>query len=59
MLRGIELVGDAGAVRKACAERGVLVITAGGNTLRIAPPLVITEDELEEGLDVVEAVLCA
>jgi acetylornithine/N-succinyldiaminopimelate aminotransferase len=59
LLRGVELVGDVAAVRSACAERGVLVITAGGNTLRLAPPLVITEDELEEGLAVIEEVLRA
>jgi acetylornithine/succinyldiaminopimelate/putrescine aminotransferase len=59
LLRGLELAPsvNAGDVRAACLERGVLVITAGGNTLRLAPPLVITEDELEEGLAVIEAVL--
>ena len=59
LLRGVELAPDVNAndVRAACAERGVLVITAGGNTLRIAPPLVITEAELDEGLAVIEDVL--
>ena len=60
LLRGLELAPDVSAndVRAACLERGVLVITAAGNTLRIAPPLVITEAELDEGLAVIEAVLC-
>lgn len=37
----------------ACHQRGVLVIPAGthGNVLRLLPPLTITDDELERGLD--------
>ncbi len=37
-----------------CFKHGLLLITAGRNTLRIIPPLNITEDELNEGLDIVE-----
>ncbi len=60
LLRGIELAPEVNAndVRSACTDRGVLVITAGGNTLRMAPPLVVTEAELDEGLAVIEDVLC-
>ena len=38
-------------------ERGLVMISFGrfGNVLRIAPPLTITEEELMEGLDIVEA----
>jgi 4-aminobutyrate aminotransferase len=35
-------------------KRGVLLITAGVSTLRIAPPLVITEELADEALDVIE-----
>ncbi len=40
-------------VRLAC-ERGVILISAGtfGNVIRFLAPLVITDDELDEGLDV-------
>lgn len=46
--------------REAC-ERGLLTITAGtwGNVVRTLMPLVISDDELEEGLDVLEAALGA
>jgi 4-aminobutyrate aminotransferase/(S)-3-amino-2-methylpropionate transaminase len=66
---GLELVKDRttrapakeemAAVTKACYERGLVTITAGtfGNVLRTLMPLVITDAELEEGLDVVEAAL--
>lgn len=36
---------------KALMERGLLVLTAGQNTLRLLPPLVISKEELEEGLE--------
>jgi 4-aminobutyrate aminotransferase/(S)-3-amino-2-methylpropionate transaminase len=38
-------------------ERGVLLIGAGtyGNVVRFLPPLVISDEELDEGLDVIEA----
>jgi 4-aminobutyrate aminotransferase / (S)-3-amino-2-methylpropionate transaminase / 5-aminovalerate transaminase len=49
------------AVAKACHAEGVVVLTAGtyGNVLRFLPPLVIGEDLLTEGLDVLEAAFAA
>ncbi len=43
-------------IAKACHAEGVLVLTAGtyGNVLRFLPPLVISDDLLNEGLDVLE-----
>ncbi len=50
---------ETAAVARRCAERGLVTITAGtfGNVIRTLMPLVITDDELEEGLDVLGAVL--
>ena len=50
-----------GAVASACHRAGLLVLTAGtfGNVLRFLPPLVIGEDLLEEGLDVLENAFAA
>jgi len=68
---GLELVRDPAtrepakdettALAKACYERGLVTITAGtyGNVVRTLMPLVITDDELAEGLDVMEAALAA
>jgi 4-aminobutyrate aminotransferase / (S)-3-amino-2-methylpropionate transaminase / 5-aminovalerate transaminase len=41
--------------RKAC-ERGLITITAGtfGNCIRVLAPLVISDEELDEGLDILE-----
>jgi 4-aminobutyrate aminotransferase/(S)-3-amino-2-methylpropionate transaminase len=47
------------AVSKLCYENGLITITAGtyGNVIRTLMPLVIEDEELEEGLDVLEAAL--
>jgi 4-aminobutyrate aminotransferase/(S)-3-amino-2-methylpropionate transaminase len=53
--------GAAVAVANACHQAGLLVLTAGtfGNVLRFLPPLVIGEDLLEEGLDLLENAFAA
>jgi 4-aminobutyrate aminotransferase/(S)-3-amino-2-methylpropionate transaminase len=66
----IELVGSDGltpdvdltkAVAAACHAEGVLVLTAGsyGNVLRFLPPLVISDDLLDDGLSVLEKAFAA
>ncbi len=49
------------AVAKACIADGVIVLTCGtyGNVIRFLPPLSISDDLLEEGLDVVAGALAA
>ncbi|MGW3339338.1 4-aminobutyrate--2-oxoglutarate transaminase [Streptomyces sp. NPDC001009] len=46
----------AAELAKACHQEGLLVLTCGtyGNVLRFLPPLVIGEDLLNEGLDIIE-----
>jgi 4-aminobutyrate aminotransferase/(S)-3-amino-2-methylpropionate transaminase len=42
-----------------CYEHGVILVTAGtySNIIRLLMPLVITNEQLEEGLDVIESAL--
>jgi 4-aminobutyrate aminotransferase/(S)-3-amino-2-methylpropionate transaminase len=49
------------AVAAACHRAGLVVLTCGtfGNVLRFLPPLVIGEELLEEGLDIVEDAFAA
>lgn len=57
---GIELKPDAGGARKYCMklmEKGVLAKDTHHHTIRLAPPLVITREELLTGLDRVLEVL--
>lgn len=44
------------AIIKKCCENGVILIAAGtyGNVIRTLMPLVIAEDQLQEGLEVIE-----
>ena len=52
---------ETAALTRACYERGLVTITAGtfGNVIRTLMPLVIGDDEIEEGLDVIERALAA
>jgi 4-aminobutyrate aminotransferase len=45
---------EAGQIIDECFHNGLLVITAGRNVIRIIPPLNTPEDELFEGLDILE-----
>jgi ornithine--oxo-acid transaminase len=49
--------GTGRAVGEALARRGVLVKDTHGSTIRLSPPLVITEDELDLAVDALAAVL--
>lgn len=44
---------------EACAENGLIIISAGtfGNVIRVLSPLVISDDELTRGLDILETQL--
>jgi 4-aminobutyrate aminotransferase/(S)-3-amino-2-methylpropionate transaminase len=48
-------------ISAACHREGLVTLTAGtfGNVLRFLPPLVIGDDLLTEGLDIIEAALAA
>ncbi len=45
------------AVQAAARGRGLLIGTAGGNTLRFAPPLIISEDEVSRAIEIIAASL--
>jgi acetylornithine/N-succinyldiaminopimelate aminotransferase len=44
---------DASSVVDTCRERGLLVVTAGSDVLRLLPPLVVTAAEVDEALGVI------
>lgn len=51
---GLQLSQDPAPIITAARERGLLIITAGTNTLRFVPPLTISESEIEEGLAILD-----
>jgi acetylornithine/N-succinyldiaminopimelate aminotransferase len=57
LLQGIVLEGDAGPVVQKARDRGVLLTVAGGTVVRFAPPLVVSKDEIDEAVAVLDAVL--
>jgi acetylornithine/N-succinyldiaminopimelate aminotransferase len=57
LLLGLEIDRVARDVIASCLEKGVLVGSAGERVLRLTPALTITDDELAEGLTVLEEVL--
>jgi 4-aminobutyrate aminotransferase/(S)-3-amino-2-methylpropionate transaminase len=62
-MRALELVEQspeqAAAVAARAFELGLLVLTCGtyGNVLRLLPPLTVSDDELERGLELLEEAL--
>ncbi|OAA41306.1 acetylornithine aminotransferase [Metarhizium rileyi] len=59
LILGLQLTEDPGAIVKAARERGLLVITAGTNTLRFVPSLVVTDEEIAQGLQILEDAIAA
>jgi acetylornithine/N-succinyldiaminopimelate aminotransferase len=48
---------DARALLAKIREKGVLLTLAGGSALRLTPPLVITPEEIQSGLRIIDAAL--
>jgi 4-aminobutyrate aminotransferase len=67
LMIGIELVRDRVTKERAtterdtvvdeCFKRGLLVLGAGKNAIRISPPLVLTKEQAATAVDILDAVL--
>ncbi|CAM1510478.1 Fc.00g008130.m01.CDS01 [Cosmosporella sp. VM-42] len=57
LILGLQLAEDPTPIIKAARERGLLIITAGTNTLRFVPSLTITDEEIHQGLDILESAI--
>ena len=57
LLLGAVVDAPATAVVEACRERGLLVLTAGDDVVRLAPPLTIEADDVAEALSILAAAL--
>lgn len=58
LLIGVEIDGGAGEVVEAAREQGLLVLTAGDDVVRLAPPLTATADEVGEAVVILSRILC-
>ncbi len=62
LMLAVELVPEAGGARKYCEalkQRGILAKDTHGDTIRIAPPLVITEDQVDWAVEQFAGVLAS
>ena len=57
LMIGFHVGNDCPAVQKKCAENGVLVNCAADGNLRLVPPLVITNDEIDQAAAVINAAI--
>ena len=58
LMWGLELSMDAGPVYDAAIRHGVLVNRTAGKVIRLLPPLVITEAELDRAIGLLDAAFC-
>jgi acetylornithine aminotransferase len=54
LLLGMQLDRDPTPIITAARERGLLIISAGTNTLRFVPPLTLSVEEIESGIKILE-----
>ncbi|MGD0970537.1 MAG: acetylornithine transaminase [Desulfobaccales bacterium] len=57
LMWGLELAREGGPLVAACRERGVLVNCTQGNVVRLLPPLIVSTEELNRGLGILEEAL--
>ncbi len=53
LLVGMDLTAPVADVVSACRQRGLLVLSAGDNTLRLAPPLIVDEAAVERATEII------
>jgi len=53
MLRGIELTIEGKPVQQSCQEKGLLINCVQAKVLRLVPPLTISYEEIDWGLDII------
>lgn len=57
LMIGIGVTSPPGEVVTACRAKNLLVLTAGDDTVRLLPPLIITDREIDRGLAILKSVL--
>ena len=54
LILGMELESDGGGIVKECMDRGVLINCTMGKTLRFLPPLIVTKEEVDKVVRVLD-----
>jgi acetylornithine/succinyldiaminopimelate/putrescine aminotransferase len=57
LMLGVNTVFDTGQLIGALQKNGLMTTMAGGGTVRLTPPLILTEEQAKEGLAIIEKTL--
>lgn len=57
LMLGVECSVDIQKILEDCRENGLLLISAGGNVIRMVPPLIISKSQIDEAIEILEKVL--
>ena len=55
LLLGLKAAIPVGQIQAACVAEGLMAITAGENVLRLAPPLMVTDSDIDQALVMLRA----
>ncbi|MDP4090163.1 MAG: aminotransferase class III-fold pyridoxal phosphate-dependent enzyme, partial [Bacillota bacterium] len=57
LLLGIKIEGEPSEFIAKCIEKGLLLITAGSNVIRMLPPLNVEEKDIDDAFVIIEKVI--
>ncbi|MDQ5985691.1 MAG: Acetylornithine aminotransferase [Syntrophus sp. SKADARSKE-3] len=57
LILGVEMDREVAGIIRECLDRGLLVASAGPNVLRFVPPLTVTENEIDQALQILDGIL--
>ena len=57
LLVGVQMESDPKPLVTECKKHGLLVISAGSNTMRFMPPLIVTKKEIDDAISIFEKCL--
>ena len=57
LILGMQLSIEGAEIVKKCLAKGLLINVTVGNVLRFLPPLIVTKEEIDEALDILDSVL--
>ncbi len=57
LILAIELRHDVAKIMQKSSDKGLLILNAGRNVLRFLPPLVVTKDQIDQAITVIDSIL--
>ena len=56
MMIGIETSASLSKIVEAARQKGLIILTAGENVIRLLPPLTISKEEIQQGIAILKEV---